>query len=562
VLQEAETLALLGNVAVNADPTHGVFTGTGYVDGIVGPGDGVAGYVIENPSIVDQVAVLKVRYAAGGADSIGDRTISVFTRPSTGPVDGANHITTVAFPELASQPNAPYGWEVWGTRNVAIPVPAQSTIAVDFAVDGREQDRGVLSVDYLELDSCQESMNRAPQIVGLNNLAFEAGTGVDVPFQVIDPDGDGVTFTIVGGPPGLSVVADAAPANGYRLVGPTGAGLILHNMQMIVTDNGTPALSSSEPFELDITLGLSPWAGKIGFTEVINDPTNVVSFGTAESEEIAGGNNESFPNTSASFPGGAFEIRNLIPDANDPANDIDLAGWRLFNFNPTDGWSPNPTALLDWTFPAMDPYGDDSPLPGGQRVVITSRDLKDATVVFANGNRPFDMAEGKLAQADQQHALQPIGSTLQFINPVAGELWLVDDQGRAVSYVAWGASGTGALLTSPPDAAWGLWDDANQLNLAGSNNRSISLATDGPDGWNSACWEQTATGSVDLNGGCAAQSEDTIRDELNTIEGVSETYVPVIWDLSDLFNYRTASLGKRNTANSLPLPPNAPPPAP
>jgi len=561
-VREAENLTILGGAYIEALPANDPTNYSGAYVGILNPGDGIAGYELVNTSIVDQVAVLNVHYAAGGDFSTGDRTISVYTRPDTAPAPGTR-ISSLIFQETAAQPNAPFGWNVWGDQPVAVSVPAGSTTHVDFVVDGGARDTGVLNIDQVQFVSCEETTNTPPEIVNLTDQTFNSYDNIFEVFDVLDDQDDitSLSVRIVGAPTGVFVGGVNGTTNSYALQGFVG-GPGVYPVQIIATDAGNPALTSSVTIELKVDTIASPHVGDVVFNEVLYAADNSTYTGTADFVSLDGSDSSSYDDAEASFQGSTFELRNILSN---PTDETNLSGWKLFNYNPAEGPDPaSAAAPLNWTFPFNDGFGNDTIVPGGGRIVVTSREISDFAVTFANGERPLDMSTSVLAPTvDQQHGLQPSGGMREFLDPVAGELWLVDDAFRAVSYVAWGTPGTGSLRTSPPNPGLGIWDDAsgNQANLAGAGlTQSISLATDGPSSSNSACWEHNGSGTAVANPACTATRLNTIDDDMRELFGPDENWQPGVWDLTDLFQNRDTSIGAPNTSGVIPLPPNSPPP--
>ncbi len=211
----------------------------------------------------------------------------------------------------------------------------------------------------------------------------------------------------------------------------------------------TDEKSVSAEFELTIAVEsrhtLSSFAGDIIITEV--NWHNQYLAPTADDEFI--------------------EIQNVGSSA------VELGGWRVADYDVLVGdLDANP---LDFTVP-----GNGHLLWPGQKAVlwIGSASVADATAPGAS----------RIFHTETFPALFHIGD----------DIWLYDDTGALVAYVAWGDDThvDSTIDDRPPITAFGLWDPSFESELDFSQTpyaTSIALAIDGDAvaATNSACWEPT-----------------------------------------------------------------------
>ncbi len=154
---------------------------------------------------------------------------------------------------------------------------------------------------------------------------------------------------------------------------------------------------------------------------------------------------------------------------------VDFTGWTL-----SDYWigqeTPDASSIV-----APLPVGS---LPQGQRLLLWTT-LRD---------------RGEHGAIDHEAALASPGLAS------SDDLWLLDDKGHVVAYMAWGdPNSPGSEIGTAPSAEWNLWDASVQTSFGVSPTlagQSISLTNETTDGARqSACWEWTTSG--DAAGRCA-----------------------------------------------------------
>lgn len=97
------------------------------------------------------------------------------------------------------------------------------------------------------------------------------------------------------------------------------------------------------------------------------------------------------------------------------------------------------------------------------------------------------------------------------------DVWVFDDNGEIVAYLAWGTEGSGSdeIGDRPPITAFGMWDTTHEPSLGAAliRGQSIALTPDGSANavTNSACWEPTTSGDAD--GRCAHSPLPTFSND-------------------------------------------------
>lgn len=528
------------------------FEGTGLVEFGNNDGNGIGGYSVTNQTAVPHVATAVFRYAAGYYDVAGvvgpaDRTLTARLTDSTGAVTE----TDVVFAQLGSTPGvAPFGWEVWGDQTFSFLVAPGETVDLELVLDSARGNTGGVNIDWIEISSCVASTNLQPKIEVIDDVEIWSNGTVDITFEVADPNaGDTLTVRAVGLPAGLTLTK--VGGNKWQISGTPGPGFAEYPITLMVTDDGSPALSATSALTITVDwFDRSPWADRIVFTEVVKVIDPAPSSGDATIQSPLGPIKA--PAT-GNIPDENIEIRNIWTNGN-----IDLEDWKLYNYHPGLGPDPGQTDAFNYTFPPDGYFGEPHLTPGG-RALITVRDPSDfsgsasalgTTTTYNLGTDPWTDTQ------DQQFALLGPGEQYDLLNDLAAHLWLMDPSGRLAAYVAWGTAGQGSLLTEGPAAVHNLWDDQKQASLSGgAPAQSIALATDGPEAWNSACWEFNTSTTVINSGNCSAPSAATVNnDPVRTVE--FPTGSGAIHDFSDVFPSRNTSIGAANNDPPLPLPNN------
>ncbi len=148
---------------------------------------------------------------------------------------------------------------------------------------------------------------------------------------------------------------------------------------------------------------------------------------------------------------------------NATASTVSLAGWELWTV----------TSNSFYTF------------PGGAALAP-----QEYAIIWMMTHDPGGVRDAPTA-AFQDGAGQPSN----FLQKNGDALWLYDDSGLRVDFIAWGTG----IASSPPE-----WDDTYETSIgiaSASPGQSISLTPNGVDGNDSACWEPTTSG--DASGRCA-----------------------------------------------------------
>jgi hypothetical protein len=279
------------------------------------------------------------------------------------------------------------------------------------------------------------TVNRPPVVADPGTVLAVAGESLSLVMSGTDPDGAITTWDATGLPPGLAL----NPVTG-AMVGTVGAAARGNDYTVTVTatDDGTPALTDTVTFTIEVDdYQRSSLAGRLVIDEVL-------PFATVE--------------------GGAAEYVEIV---NVGATPVDLNGLVLRNFG-TEGAADDFT----YTVGPTDLYGEASVLAPGQRAVVWM------TLLLLPG-RP--VPPGTLEYVDPTFA--PLDQT-------GDDIWLYDDTGAIVDYVAWGDE------TGAPLAALGFWDASDQYLLLPVAGLSLSLTPSGADGDTASCWEATGSGTA------------------------------------------------------------------
>lgn len=292
--------------------------------------------------------------------------------------------------------------------------------------------------------------NRAPTTADESVGVHEddpAGTPV-VQVKVSDPDaGDSHSFLIVGGNPdtdGDGIKPFRIDANGVIEVADTDDdidfGVDGQDFVLLVgiADSGGLTALSQVEVAVQTRHTLSPWAHLVTVNEINSTNTQFVEL------------------------------------VNQSGTSVDLSGWRI-----TDGdvvandLDADPNVRVDVTLPAS------TKLAGNGRALIT---------------------DGPIARTAAE--LQVARDWNSRFSADHDDLYIWDADGALVAYMAWGdSSNADHRNDTPPIRLWNLWDPTFESALSTAmERRSISLAIDGGDPSDSACWEPTTSGEA--NGRC------------------------------------------------------------
>ena len=281
----------------------------------------------------------------------------------------------------------------------------------------------------------------------------------------IDPDGDEVEILVVGGSGAshFSVTTDGV----ITLIAPLDYETTsTYTLILEARDVANPALQASTTVTIDVLsqfgLSPSPFAGDVVFNEVL--------FAAHTSLEPAAGSlNEDF-----------VELLNISGTA------IDLEGWSLLD-HPLD--DPDPMYNTSHTYGPLSFDGD------GRLVHWIT---------------PTASARSSAPSADHEvHADSGSRNSLQ----LRDDLFLYDDSGRLVAYMAWGDPTTpNPEVGRKPPSTWMLWEDSYESTLDTDVQTSLSLTADGGSASESACWELTGSGSAQDPGRCLGAVPTADRD--------------------------------------------------
>ncbi len=284
-----------------------------------------------------------------------------------------------------------------------------------------------------------------------------------------DVDSSIVNYAIVGGDPLGNFTIDSSGALSLATAINFDDGPV-RTLLIEATDDGTPA-ETSAPQSVTVTVESrfgatpSPFMGQVIFNEV--------SF----SGHKPGSTQTDF-----------IEIYNIS------GGTVSLEGWTIFDY-PAAEPDANPLGIG---------FGPGQSLVDGGRAVIW---LDPNTTETA-------------PDADLELVVPPTSTTTNETLRPNDDLFMYDDNGLLVAYLAWGdeAAADSEIGLRPPFVQWGVWDPTFEADLILSGNDSLSLTADGINHTMSGCWERTGSGDALANGNCATAigSVDTDPDPTRT----------------------------------------------
>lgn len=283
-----------------------------------------------------------------------------------------------------------------------------------------------------------------------------------------DPEGHTITHAIVGGTGLGSFTITAAgelrTATLFDYDDDQSFTLIIE-----ATDNGSPVETSTETITVDVVsqfgLTRSPYFGQVIFNEV--KYTSHLTFDLV--------------NNVADL--------DFIEILNTTGGTIDLANWTI-----SDGANAAEADSTVTTF---------GTLTGNQRMVSWYAEINTAPPL-APGVRSVGAPIGAMSAAAGRNILQR-----------SDDLFLFDDQGLIVAYMAWGDSTNpnSDIGTRPPMNQWQLWDPTHEAALGFAARDSISLTPDGINATLSGCWERTTSLTASTSGNCANPGASVDADQ-------------------------------------------------
>lgn len=242
----------------------------------------------------------------------------------------------------------------------------------------------------------------------------------------------------------ITPMQGADPDDNVTYEGGVNAGQAVPGTNYIATSSGgeNVHISSTDP--------VSPLAGKVIINEVLFRQT-----GDSASE------NDEF-----------IELYN----AGDAA--VDLTDWQLIDGNLLTGDTDGNSGSINGSNGSFVFPNGIILNPGEYAVVWLGTDTGTASKNAPNAAHQFYL--------DQ----------IRRLNNQGDDVWLYDANTRIVDYVAYGS---GSAINTPPDPAFGLWNNAAQSSLRNvSKGQSISLTPNGQDGNDSRCWEATTSKDADV----------------------------------------------------------------
>ncbi len=304
------------------------------------------------------------------------------------------------------------------------------------------------------LDITVEDVNEPPSAPAQSYQASElAPTGAIVgSFDIVDPEGDAFTVRIDEAS-NRNLDGDAVPAYDISLTGTTATITIADaddvdhgvsgqapRLQVIVED-ARGAVGTVEVLVATQTrFGLSPDYGKIIISEVR----------WASTEQFV-------------------ELVNVSGEK------VDVSGWVIADY----AWGVDSADVVSTAIEPVPAVG--SGLDPGQRVVFYPGTLPATTMagITYAGNGPDNALSG------------------------SDDVWVFDENGRIVAYMAWGDESLDGWIQQvgdrPPIVSWNLWDTSNEPTLgtgaAVNAGQSIALADErAASARSSLCWEPSASG--------------------------------------------------------------------
>ncbi len=358
-----------------------------------------------------------------------------------------------------------------GAVELIAPLDYESTETYTLILVAREVDNpGVQASTTVRINVFD--VNEAPVITAGQSFSIvdnepisTAVTGNSGQVVATDPEGDTISFSIVGGSgqaffdidtEGTITLADDVDFTQTPS----------YVLDIEATDDGDPALTTTGSVTVNIESQFgaapSPFFGDVVFDEVL--------FASHLSTDPAAGlANEDFA-----------ELVNVSGAS------IDLAGWTI---------ADHPIGELDATHLTTHEFGPLDLQPDDRLVHWITPDVSDRS---------------SAPSADHQvHADTGSRNALR----ARDDLFLYDDNDLLVAYIAWGdPTDPGGEVASQPPVDWGLWDDSFEISLQTAEQRSISLATDGGSATQSGCWELTSSGDAQDVGRCAGAADTADRD--------------------------------------------------
>jgi uncharacterized protein (UPF0179 family) len=175
--------------------------------------------------------------------AIGNRTATVgteltFTAVAT---DADDPVNTIVY----SLVDAPAGATIDPSTGVFTWTPTTAG-PVTFTVRATDSGNPAMTAEE-EITVTVAAANQAPTITEIPNQTGTVGNAVTFDAEATDPDGDELTFSLMGAPTGATI----DPVTGQFSWTPAAAGDV--TFQVVVTDDGTPEQSDMEEVTISVT---------------------------------------------------------------------------------------------------------------------------------------------------------------------------------------------------------------------------------------------------------------------------------------------------------------------
>ena len=122
---------------------------------------------------------------------------------------------------------------------------------VEFTVTDKAGGSASASAGFEVLDD-QPQLNLAPVLASISNQSMPEGGTLNIPLSATDPDpGDSLAFS-ASGLPSFCSLTDNGNRSGSIACNPVGGDSGTFNVTVTVTDDGSPALSDSDTFDLAV----------------------------------------------------------------------------------------------------------------------------------------------------------------------------------------------------------------------------------------------------------------------------------------------------------------------
>ncbi len=309
-------------------------------------------------------------------NSIGNRTVSEgstlsFTASASDP-DGDGYTFSLS--------NAPTGASIDANSGVFTWTPAynQSGTYTNVRITVTDNGSPVLS-DSEQFSITVGEVNRPPVLNAIGNRTVNEGGTLTFTATAIDPDGDDYTFSLSNAPSGASINANSGVFTWTPGYGQSGT---YTNVQITVTDDGSPAQSDSEQFSITVgDVNRPPVLNAIGnrtvnegstlnFTATASDPDGddyTFSLSNAPTGASINPNTGAFTWTTAYGQSGIYtNVQITVTDNGSPAqSDSEQFSITVGDvnrppvLNVIGNRTVNEGGTLSFTATASDPDGDD-----------------------------------------------------------------------------------------------------------------------------------------------------------------------------------------------------------